>query len=62
MMTRAIVSNLPMDQLEATRAVFKTFAKLQGKTLRIRFRGPRYDAQRLYCLKRNARAFSVYFE
>jgi hypothetical protein len=61
-MTRAIVSNLPMEQLEATRAVFKTFAKLQGKNLRIRFRGPRYDAMRSHCLKKNARAFSVYFE
>ena len=62
MMIRAIVSNLPKDQLEATRAVFKTFAKLQGKTLRIRFRGPRSGADRSYCLKKNARAFSVYID
>jgi hypothetical protein len=61
-MTRAIVSNIPIEQLEATRAVFKTFAKLQSKTMRIRFRGPRRDAMRLYCLKRDALRFSVYID
>jgi hypothetical protein len=61
-MVRAIVSNLPISELETARPVYAGLAKLQGKTLRIRFRGPRYDAQRLYCLKRNARAFSVYFD
>jgi len=61
-MTRAVVSNIPIDQLETTRAVFKTFAKLQSKTMRIRFRGPRRDAMRLYCLKRDALRFSVYID
>jgi len=61
-MTRAIASNLPIEQLEATRAVFKTFAKVQGKRLRIRFRGPRRDTMRLYCLKKDAIRFSVYID
>jgi hypothetical protein len=61
-MTRAIASNLPIEQLETTRAVFKTFAKVQGKRLRIRFRGPRRDTMRLYCLKRDAVRFSVYVD
>ena len=62
MMTQAIASNLPIEQLEALRPVFKTFALVQGKRLRIRFRGPRRDAMRLYCLKRDAVRFSVYVD
>jgi hypothetical protein len=62
MMTRAIASNLPIEQLEELRPMFKTFAKVQGKRLRIRFRGPRRDTMRLYCLKRNAVRFSVYID
>jgi len=61
-MTQAIASNLPIEQLEATRAAFKIQAKLQGKRLRIRFRGPRRDTMRLYCLKKDAVRFSVYFD
>jgi hypothetical protein len=61
-MTQAIASNLPIEQLEATRGAFKIQAKLQGKRLRIRFRGPRRDTMRLYCLKKDAVRFSVYFE
>jgi hypothetical protein len=61
-MIRAIASNLPIELLETTRTVFKTFAKLQGKRLRIRFRGPRRDTMRLYCLKKDAVRFSVYID
>ena len=61
-MSRAIVSNLPIAELEIVRPVFKTFAKLQGKRMRVRFRGPRRDVMRLYCLKKDARAFSIYFD
>ena len=61
-MSRAIVSNLPIEQLEATRSKFNIQAKLQGKRLRIRFRGPRRDTMRLYCLKKDAVRFSVYFD
>ena len=59
-MTVAIASNLPIEQLEELRPKLKTFAKLQGKTLRIRFRGPRRDIMRLYTLKRDAVRFSAY--
>jgi hypothetical protein len=61
-MTVAIASNLPIDQLEALRPVFRTFALVQGKRLRIRFRGPRRDTMRLYCLKKDAVRFSVYID
>lgn len=61
-MTVAIASNIPISELEKVRAQYKLIAKLMDKKLRIRYRGPRYDAMRLYCLKRNARAFSVYFD
>lgn len=59
-MTQAVASNLPIAELESARAVFKTFAQLQGKKMRIRFRGPRRDTMRLYCLKKDAVRFSIY--
>ena len=62
MMIRAIASNLPIEQLEELRPMFKTFALVQGKRLRIRFRGPRRDTMRLYTLKRDAVRFSVYID
>jgi len=61
-MTRAIVSNLPIAELETVRPIFQTFAKLQSKRMRVRFRGPRRDTMRLYCLKRDAVRFSIYFD
>jgi hypothetical protein len=62
MMTVAIASNLPIEQLEDLRPMFKTCATVQGKRLRSRFRGPRRDTMRLYCLKRDAVRFSVYVD
>jgi hypothetical protein len=61
-MTVAILSNVPIEKLEEFRPIYRALAKSEGKKLRIRFRGPRYDIMRLHCLKRNARAFSVYFD
>jgi hypothetical protein len=58
----AVASNLPITELETARRHYKFLAALQGKKMRIRYRGPRYDSMRLTCLKRNARAFSVYFD
>jgi hypothetical protein len=61
-MTVAIISNVPIEKLEAIRPIYKALAKAEGKRMRVRFRGPRYDYMKLYCLKKNARAFSVYFD
>lgn len=60
-MPASIASNFPIEELEQVRAQYKIIAKAAGKKLRIRYRGPRYDLHRLYCLKKDARAFSVYF-
>ena len=60
-MSRAIVSNLPIEQLEATRSKFNIQAKLQGKRLRIRFFSPDIK-YRVYCSKKDAVSFSVYFD
>jgi hypothetical protein len=60
-MITAILSNVPIEKLEEVRPIYRALARAEGKKMRIRFRGPRYDAMRLHCLKRNARAFSVYF-
>jgi hypothetical protein len=52
----ALESNVSIELLEQVRARYRT----AGVKIRVRFRGPRHDAMRLYCLKQNARAFSVY--
>lgn len=57
----AVASNLPIAELETARKHYKFLAALKGQKVRIRFRGPRYDMMRLTCLKKDARAFSVYF-
>jgi len=46
----------PIETLEQIRSFYKS----QGIAIRVRFRGPRYDAQRLSCLKKNAKTFAVY--
>jgi hypothetical protein len=56
------LSNIPIEKLESYLPIIKETAKKHGKKMRIRYRGPRYDSMRLYCLKSNARAFSVYFD
>ena len=61
-MVVAIISNLPISELEKARVHYKLIAKLVDKKLRIRYRGPRYDIMRLYTLKRHAVRFSVYLD
>jgi hypothetical protein len=61
-MTVAIISNIPIEKLEQVRPIYRALALAEGKKMRVRFRGPRYDWMRLYCLKHNARAFSIYFD
>lgn len=46
----------PIETLDQVRA----FYKAKGIAIRVRFRGPRYDAQRLTCLKKDAKTFAVY--
>ncbi len=55
-MNIALQSNLPIVELEKVRNQYRA----QGIKIRVRYRGPRYDAGRLTCLKKDARGFSVY--
>ena len=55
---KALESNILIEELEMVRAKYRN----KGIRIRVRFRGPRHDAMRLTCLKRNARAFSVYLK
>ena len=57
----SIVSNLPISQLDVVRKQYKQEAKLVGKKVRIRYRGPRFDWMKLTTLKKDAVGFSVYF-
>lgn len=46
----------PIEQLEQVRAHYRA----QGVKIRIRYRGPRYDAMRQTTLKKHAHSFAVY--
>ena len=59
--TICYAKNIPISQLDTVRREHKFLAKLVGRKLRIRFRGPRYDGMRLFTLKKHAHSFSVYF-
>jgi hypothetical protein len=56
-----IATKLPMDQLEVLRPQYKMLAKLQGMRCVVRYRGPRYDIHKAFCLKKDARYWAVYF-
>jgi len=57
-MNTVLQSNLPIADLKTVRSQYR----LQGIKIRVRFRGPRHDAMRLTCLKKDARRFSVYLK
>ena len=59
--TICYAKNIPIDQLEEVRKEYRFLAKLIGRKLSIRFRGPRYDTMKLFTLKRHAHSFCVYF-
>lgn len=61
-MERNYIKGLPMEDLERLRPYYWMLAKIAGKRLRVRYRGPRYDSQRGTCLKRDARSWAVYFD
>jgi hypothetical protein len=52
---------LPISQLDVAWKQYKQEAKLVGKKVRIRYRGPRFDWMKLTALKKDAVGFSVYF-
>ena len=51
--------HVPIEHLDTLRQELR---KCGYRKFRARFRGPRYDIMRLHCRKRDARAFSVYFD
>jgi|LakMenEpi03Aug12_release.lakeMendotaPanAssembly.Ray.scaffolds.fasta_scaffold324035_4 hypothetical protein len=65
----ARATNLPIEHLESLKQFYKVLAALEGKKVRIRYRGPRrkYPSGRISyegkndCLKKDAKAFAVYF-
>ena len=56
----SLVKNVPMEHLiKARQEVRDAFP---GRRITTRFRGPRRDTMRLYCLKKDALRFSVYVD
>ena len=57
---RSVVKNVPIAELISARQEVRD--AFPGKNVVVRFRGPRCDTMRLYCLKRDALRFSVYID
>lgn len=55
-MEQSLSKGHPIQDLEWVREIYRG----QGIKIRVRYRGPRRDAMRLYCLKRDAVTFAVY--
>ena len=55
----SLFKSVPLDLLDQMRAIAQT-VKLQQYRVVTRFRGPRHDAMRLTCLKRDAHSATIY--
>ena len=56
----SVVKGVPINRLDEVRRIVRTAAN--GRNVRVKFRGPRYDAQRGCCRKVDARSFAVYVD
>jgi hypothetical protein len=54
----SIIKNVPIEHLVQARAEVRD--AFPNRRVVARFRGPRFDGMRLYCMKRNARTFAIY--
>lgn len=57
----SIAKDIPIGALEQARNMLQPIAKLSGRRLHIRYRGPRHDWSRSVCLRQDAMRFAVYF-
>jgi hypothetical protein len=56
----SVIKNVPIEHLVRSRSEVRD--AFPGRRITTRFRGPRRDTMRLYCLKRDALRFSVYID
>lgn len=56
----SFVKDCPLDRLDEIRSIAKRVAN--GRNIRTRYRGPRYDSMRLTCLMKDARSFAIYID
>jgi hypothetical protein len=54
----SIIKNVPIEHLVQARAEVRD--AFPNRRVVARFRGPRFDGMRLYCMKQNARTFAIY--
>ena len=57
---KSVWKNIPMQYLDFVKDCCEKASSITGVKYRFRFRGPRHDAMKLYCLKNNAKTFAVY--
>jgi hypothetical protein len=56
----SIIKKVPIEHLVAARQEVRD--AYPGRRVVARFRGPRFDWMRLYCLKKHARTFAIYVD
>ena len=54
----SVVKGVPLDQLADVKRLIRLCSP--GRTISVKYRGPRYDWQRGTCLKRDARSAAIY--
>ena len=68
-MSFPVIVNAPISKLDSLRKEHRGLAKLQGKKLSVRYRGPRRKnalgrisySGKLTCLKQDAKTFTIYY-
>jgi hypothetical protein len=56
----SVVKGVPMSQLDQVKAIIKSV--MPNRALVVKYRGPRYDAMALHCLKKDARSAAIYIK
>lgn len=54
----SVVKGVPLSQLDKVKAIIKSV--MPNRAVIVKYRGPRYDAMSLHCLKNNARSAAIY--
>lgn len=57
----SVCKDVPMDQLDRARCAMRVISELTGQSMRVIYRGPRYDYGRSWVLRQHAQRFAVYF-
>jgi len=56
----SLFKQIPLDRMEQVKQIARSM--FPDRKIRVRYRGPRYDAMRQTCKKQNAKSVSIYVD